>query len=138
MFLTGCRASSEKQQSQLAPTNLPLVKHITTALEDKTEEMPGGDISWSTYWKLSWDAYPGAEAYELKVITMEGSSPRLRRQAGTSYRLQIAAGRNPKAQGLLNRKKLIDLQMGQLSYQVRAVLPDHQYSAWSVVIPVRE
>ncbi|WP_143435002.1 hypothetical protein [Hymenobacter roseosalivarius] len=58
------------------------VSGLVTTLHDEVKPMPGGQISWSTHWQLCWNTYPGAQAYELQVMTDEGTSPRLRRLPG--------------------------------------------------------
>ncbi|UOG73710.1 hypothetical protein MTX78_16490 [Hymenobacter tibetensis] len=104
---------------------------MRTTLLDTVTTLPNGQIAWSTYWRLCWEPYPGAQAYEMQTATDEGISPKLRRLPAACYRLQVAAGRNAKSQGFLNRKQLLDLQAGQLSFRIRAVLGPNQFSAWS-------
>ncbi|SMB83021.1 hypothetical protein SAMN00120144_3952 [Hymenobacter roseosalivarius DSM 11622] len=133
----GCQESAPTQPEEPRVLGSP-VTGITTKLEDEVTSLPGGQIAWSTFWKLCWHPYPGARNYQLQVFTSEGASPRLRPQATPCYRLQIAAGYNAQTQGLLNRDKLISLQMGQLSYKIRAVLADNTVSEWSPVVGLYE
>ena len=112
------------------------VSGLESRLEDVVKDLPGGRIHWSTYWKLCWQAYPGAAAYELQAATSEGVSPMLRRQAGRCFRIEAAAGENPKSQGLLKRELLLKLQSAQLGYRVRAVLEQDRFSDWSRIVPV--
>ncbi len=112
------------------------VTGLTTSLEDEIKDLPNGQISWSTYWKLCWEPYPEAIAYELQIMTSEGVSPRPKRQQDSCYRLQIATGQNAKEEGMLNRESLLSLQMGMLTYQVRAVLDEQQVSAWSAPVTI--
>ena len=107
------------------------VQGLTATLEDEVRDLADGRIKWSTYWKLCWDEYPGATAYELQTITSEGTSPKLRRQSERCFRIEAAANVNKKSQGLRNRDELLALQMGQLFYRVRAVIDGTRTSAWS-------
>lgn len=131
-LLGGCRRSSTAAPQVATRT----VSGLVTTLEDEVRDLPDGQIAWSTYWKLCWDEYPGAQGYELQTMTGEGRSPKLRRQSGRCFRLQSAAGENQKAAGLLNRDLQLKLQEGQLGYRVRAVLADNRVSEWSVSMPV--
>ncbi len=132
-LLTGCSHSSSTAAPQVAPRT---VSGLVTTLEDEVRDLPDGQIAWSTYWKLCWDEYPGAQGYELQTMTGEGRSPKLRRQSGRCFRLQAAAGENQKTAGLVNRELQLKLQEGQLGYRVRAVLADNRVSEWSVTMPV--
>lgn len=135
LWLSSCREGEKAQEQK--PYTGP-VQGMRTSLEDEVAELANGQIGWSTYWKLCWEKYPQAEAYELQTITSEGSSARLKRVNSPCYRLQVAAGKNNKTQGLLNRKQLLSLQTGQLAYKVRAVIKGHTYSEWSKVIQVQQ
>jgi hypothetical protein len=95
-------------------------------------------LAWSTYWKLCWEEYPGATAYELQALTGEGGARKLRRQRERCFRIEAAKGENEKTQGLANRDLLLALQAGQLAYRVRAALNDHRVSAWSSPAAVGE
>ena len=99
-------------------------------------ELPGDRTAWSTYWKLCWDLYPQATAYELQTVTGEGNSPKLRRQSERCFRIEAAGGENEKSQGLVNRTMLLLLQAGQLAYRVRAVFSNGRVSAWSPAMAV--
>jgi hypothetical protein len=107
------------------------VSGLVTTLEDEVRDLPNGQIAWSTYWKLCWDAYAGAQEYELGPMTGEGGGRRLVRQAGTCLRIEVAKGQNAKAQGLFNRDLMLASLSGQLAYRVRAVLGDGRVSQWS-------
>lgn len=132
-LLTGCNRASSTAAPQVAPR---AVSGLVTTLEDEVRDLPDRQIAWSTYWKLCWDEYPGAQGYELQTMTGEGRSPKLRRQSGRCFRLQAAAGENQKTAGLVNRELQLKLQEGQLAYRVRAVLADNRVSEWSVSMPV--
>ena len=58
----------------------PPVNGLESTLEDVAQDLSGGRIRWSTYWRLCWTEYPGARAYELQAQTIEGIAPNLRRQ----------------------------------------------------------
>lgn len=131
VLLSACETPSGAQQVVAPP-----VGEIVATLEDEVRELPSKRIAWSTYWKLCWQSYPGAKAYELQPLTSEGASPKLRRQSDRCFRLQAAAGQNHKSQGLFNRKAILSLQASQLAYRVRAVLDDNFVSEWSPDIAV--
>ncbi|WP_375503648.1 hypothetical protein [uncultured Nostoc sp.] len=128
---------SSCNQSKPTSNNLP-VQGIVATLEDKVEELPNKRIAWSTYWKMCWDKYPQAIAYELQTITSEGRAPKFRRQSDRCFQIQAAAGENNKAQGLLNRDAILSFEAAQLSYRVRAVLERENYSKWSPAWAVGE
>jgi len=109
----------------------PPVSGLESTLEDVTQDLSGGRIRWSTYWRLCWTEYPGAQAYELQAQTIEGVASNLRRQTDRCFRLEVAGGENHKSQGLLNRELLLKLQSAQLAYRVRAVLDTNRFSEWS-------
>lgn len=112
------------------------VRGLVATLEDEVSELPGGRIRWSTYWKLCWERYQGAKAYELQSLTSEGISPKLHRQSDRCFRIEAAAGENEKSQGFVNRELLLALQSGQLAYRVRAILDKNHVSEWSPSISV--
>lgn len=128
LLASSCGTSSGgvREENRLTP-----VQGLTATLEDEIRDLADGRIKWSTYWKLCWDEYPGAEAYELQTMTSEGTSPKLRRQSERCFRIEAAANVNEESQGLRNRDQLLALQMGQLFYRVRAVLDRNRTSAWS-------
>jgi hypothetical protein len=117
-------------------TPLPVVTGLNATLEDEVRDLPNGQIAWSTYWKLCWDAYQDAASYQLQSLTGEGSARRVLRQTERCFRLQAAAGENSRAQGLLNRDLQLALQQGQLAYRVRAVRQDGRLSEWSAPLAV--
>ena len=136
LSLAGCGTASSNSSTTAPKAALPAMQGFVATLEDDVRDLPEGNITWSTYWKLCWAEYPGAQAYELQTMTGEGASPRLRRQTDRCFRLQSAAGENKKSQGLLNRELQLALQSGQLAYRVRAVLSDGRLSPWSPAMPV--
>ena len=113
----------------------PPVSGLETTLEDATHDLSGQRIRWSTYWRLCWTEYPGAQAYELEAQTIEGVAPSLRRQTDRCFRIEVAAGENDKSQGFLNRELLLTLQSAQIAYRVRAVLGANRFSEWSRGVP---
>jgi hypothetical protein len=131
-------ACKQSTPAESARANLPPITQVTTSLEDEVEDIANGQINWSTYWKLCWEAYPEAETYEIQTSTSEGVSPKLKKQKDTCYRIQIATGTNNKDLGMFNRDKLIKLQMGQLSYRIRAVLKNGNVSEWSASVPLAD
>jgi hypothetical protein len=126
LFAVACGAKAEKQV-----TVSPPVQNLTATLEDEVHDLPGGEIEWSTYWRLCWANYDGASAYELQSLTSEGASNKFLRQSERCFRLEVAAGQNPKTQGLHDRDLQLALRATELSYRVRAVLADGRFSEWS-------
>ena len=118
---------AEKRRATVSPP----VQNLTATLEDEVQDLPGGKISWSTYWRLCWANYEGASAYELQALTSEGPSNKLRRQSERCFRLEVAAGENPKSEGLLKRDLQLSMRASELSYRVRAVFADSRVSEWS-------
>ena len=114
----------------------PPVQNLVATLEDQVDDLPGGRIRWSTYWRLCWADYPGAGGYDLQALTSEGASDRLRHQTDRCFSLQVAAGENLKTQGQLNRDLQLAMRSSQLAYRVRAVLADGQSSEWSKPLSV--
>ena len=114
----------------------PPVQNLVATLDDEVQDLPDGQIKWSTYWRLCWGAYAGAGAYELQALTSEGESDKLQRQSEQCFRLEVAAGENAKSQGLLNRDIQLAMRSSQLAYRVRAVLADGQLSEWSKPLSV--
>ena len=85
---------------------------------------------------MCWDPYPRVKTYELRPLTGEGDPGTLQRQPGRCFRIQAAAGKNPRSQGLALREEQLALQQGQLAYQVRAVLEDGRVTPWSAAVAV--
>jgi hypothetical protein len=116
----------------------PPVQNLVATLEDQVDDLPGGRIRWSTYWRLCWADYPGAGGYDLQALTSEGASDRLSHQSDRCFSLEVAAGDNLKTQGLLNRNLQLAMRSSMLAYRVRAVLADGQPSEWSKPLSVAE
>ncbi|MDZ8261623.1 hypothetical protein [Nostoc sp. ChiQUE01b] len=114
----------------------PPVMKLVSTLSDEVKDLPNQLISWSTYWQLCWQPYPGAKEYELQAVIMEGKSPKLQRQSDRCFRIQAASNQNQKSQGLLNRELILLMHKIQLGYRVRAVLDDNHVSQWSEVMAV--
>lgn len=131
IFLPCCNQPSPTGNTE---DKLPAITQFSTSLEDEIKNLPDNQISWSTYWKMCWPAYPEAMEYEIQVSTSEGTSPKIKSHTNTCYRIQIATGINDKAQGMFNRDNQIKLQSGQLGYKVRAVVNSKQVSEWSATI----
>ena len=136
----GDGGSGPERDEEPAAVVEPPVGGLAATLEDKAEELPDEPdrIRWSTDWKLCWEPYPQAAAYELQPLTGEGQPGALQRQDGTCFRIEAAANENLKDEGLKDRDALLALQQGQLGYQVRAVLPEGRVSEWSAPAAVGE
>ena len=126
LLAVACGVKADRQT-----TVFPPVQNLTTELEDEVQDLPGGEIKWSTFWRLCWANYEGATAYELQPLTSEGASDKLERQSERCFRVEVALGKNPKTQGLLNRELQLAIRSSQLAYRVRAVLADGTKSEWS-------
>lgn len=114
----------------------PPLTGLVSTLSNEVKELPEERISWSTYWQLCWQPYPGAKEYELQAVTMEGKSPKLERQSDRCLRIQAASNQNKKSQGLLNRELILAMHSAELGYRVRAVLDGNRVSEWSDVMAV--
>jgi len=115
------------QSSVIAPS----VGGLVATLEDDVRDLPDSQIAWTTYWKLCWEPYAGAQEYELEPMTGEGTGRRRVRQSGLCYRVEVATGQNAKAQGFFNRELMLASLAGQMTYRVRAVLSGDRVSQWS-------
>ena len=116
----------------------PPVQNLSATLDDEIHELSGEKIKWSTSWRLCWADYKGVSEYQLQALTSEGASDKLRRQSERCFRVEVAAGENPKTQGLLNRDLQVAMRSSELAYRVRAVLGDGQFSEWSKPLSVGE
>lgn len=113
------------------------VEGLTATLEDEIRPLRARRIRWSTTWRLCWAVSPGAAVYELEVLTGEGVGS-LRRQLGRCVRIEVAAGENRRAHGLLHRKVQLALAASELGYRVRVVLPDGSAGPWSKPVAAGE
>ena len=127
VLTTACGTKAERKET----VALPPVQHLVAKLEDEVHDLPSGRIEWSTYWRLCWDDYDGARAYDLQALTAEGASSKLEHQSDHYFRLEVAKGENLKTQGFVNRDLQLATQSSQLAYRVRAVLADGRASEWS-------
>jgi hypothetical protein len=133
--------ASPNTKPSVVPSGAPqVVKSPVTGLlatlEDEVKELPKQRIAWSTYWKLCWQPYPGAVAYELQGVSSEGTSPKLKRLSDTCFRLQAATNENHKSLGFVQRELTLATHAVQLGFRVRAVLDGNRVSEWSPPMPV--
>lgn len=128
--VTSSHADSAETAHSLSPIE-PSVAGLVATLEDEVRDLPDGQIAWTTYWKLCWEPYAGAQEYELEPMTGEGAGRRRVRQTGVCYRVEVAKGQNAKAQGFFNRELMLASLAGQMTYRVRAVLSGDRVSQWS-------
>jgi hypothetical protein len=105
---------------------------MVATLEDEV----GAAGSWQTFWVLCWDAEPGAVAYEVKTVTGEGDSPKLRRQTDRCLRIEAAAGDGPPEERAARRAAQLSGQQGQLAFQVRGVPAHGPPGEWSPAVAV--
>ena len=104
---------------------------LRASLEDVVRPGEAGQIAWQTFWKLCWSPVAGAEAYELRRLTSEGSPRKPQRVDGPCWQVEVAAGENPREAGLYRRDLMLAMQAAQSSLRVRAVFPGGKVSAWS-------
>lgn len=104
---------------------------VRASLVDAVRPGDGGRLGWQTFWKLCWSPVAGAEAYELRRMTSEGSPRQPQRLNETCWQVEVAAGENPPEQGLYRRELMLQMQAAQSSLRVRAVFADGRVSAWS-------
>lgn len=109
----------------------PAPAGLVASLEDEA----GAGGAWRTWWVLCWDAAPGAVAYELKTVTGEGASPKLRRQTDRCLRIEAAAGDGPEDRPARRAAQLAG-QQGQLAFQVRSVPAHGPPGEWSPAVAV--
>lgn len=114
-----------------APGLSPPPAGVRASLVDAVRPGEGGQIAWQTIWKLCWSPVAGAEAYELRRLTSEGSPRRPNRVTDTCWQVEVAAGENAPAAGLYRRDLMLQMQAAQSSLRVRAAFPDGRVSAWS-------
>ncbi len=143
LVLAGCRPASPSATvapaatpsptpaTKPTPAAPPQITGLRATLEDEVTDLPEERIKWNTYWVLSWDPFPGAEGYDLQIVTSEGISPRLHHVKEPRFRLQSATGENLKSEGLVKRDLQLALHAAQLAIAVRAHLPGDQATAWS-------
>ena len=129
-------ASEEATPTPTPKPQRPKLTGLRATLEDEVLDMPDGQLQWRTFWVLSWDEFPGAESYDLQVITAEGRSPKLRSLTEPRYRIEAAKGLNPKADGFVKRDIQLALHAGQLGVTVRAHFPGDRAGAWSETFDV--
>lgn len=110
------------------------VRGMVASLEDEVRELSEERIAWSTFWKLCWEAYPGATGYEMELLTSEGASPTLRNQSAQCFRIEVASGENERKEEFVHRDLQIALQSGQLAIRVRAMFGEGKVGAWSPTI----
>jgi hypothetical protein len=115
---------------------VPPPADVRAMLFDAVRPGEGGQIVWQTFWKLCWAPVQGAEAYELRRMTSEGSPRRPQRVDDTCWQVEVAAGENPPEAGLYRRDLMVQMQAAQSSLRVRAAFPDGRVSAWSAEFAV--
>lgn len=72
----------------------PLGRCLTGIIVRLYDDVQAGsrDISWTTYWELSWRALPGAVSYLIYYVTAEGTSTRPRSIVEPCLRFSVARG----------------------------------------------
>ena len=114
------------------------VTGFTTSVKTTSEPLSSGLMKWRADWSLCWDPSPNAIGYDLQVLTAEGISPRLRRQLKPCLDVEVAAGEAPPERVEREQRIQMSIQRSQLSYRVRAALPDNRVGEWSREISAGE
>ncbi|MSQ43018.1 MAG: hypothetical protein EXR45_02230 [Chloroflexi bacterium] len=119
--------------AQESPTVLKVVAiaGFTTSVKSTFAPLGSGLVKWRADWSLCWDRTPNAIGYDITVLTSEGISPRLRRQTTTCLVVEVAAGEHPPDRIEREQGIQMSIQRSQLSYRVRAALPNSQVGEWS-------
>ena len=114
------------------------VAGLTTSVKTTSEPLESGLMKWRVDWSLCWDPSPNAIGYDLQVLTIEGISRRLTRVMKPCLEVEVASGEH--SQDRIEREKGIQmaLQGTQLSYRVRAALPDNRVTEWSRAVRAGE
>lgn len=113
----------------------PALTGFHAALRDSQRRLGGGRLRLSTQWTLCWQPVPGAQRYEVQLLTSEGVSRDLKQVAASAHPcwgLQVAAVEAPPAQLAARRAEQLALSGSMLAARVRAVAADGTQGAWSV------
>ena len=118
---------------QASPTVVKgvIVTGFRTSVKTLSEPLGSGLTNWRADWSICWDRTPNAIGYDLQVLTAEGISPRLRRLTTTCLEVEVAAGEHPPDRIERELGIQMSLQRSQLSYRMRAALPNDQVGEWS-------
>ncbi len=108
-----------------------VVTGFTTSVKTTSEPLGSGLTNWRADWSICWDPTPNAIGYDLQVLTAEGISPRLRRITTTCLEVEVAAGEHSLDRIERELGIQMSLQRSQLSYRIRAALPNDQVGEWS-------
>ncbi|MEN9614840.1 MAG: hypothetical protein RL022_262 [Chloroflexota bacterium] len=114
------------------------VTGLTTSVKTTSEPLSSGLTKWRADWSLCWDKTPNAIGYDVTVLTSEGISPRLRRLTTPCLDVEVAAGEAPPERVEREQRIQMSIQRSQLSYRVRAALPDDRVGEWSREISAGE
>jgi hypothetical protein len=129
LVLPACDSSDSSSSTRASRPRA--VEGFVATLEREKRPLRRERIAWSTYWRLCWDPYPGARAYEIETLTGEGAPSERERRRGRCLRLEVAAGENARGDGREGERVQLALAASQLAYRVRAVLGDGRSSRWS-------
>ena len=105
------------------------------SLRDSQQRIGGGRRRQSTRWTLCWQPLPGAQRYEVQLLTSEGVSRAPKPVAAgphPCWGLQVAAVEAPPAELQARRAEQLALAASMLAVRVRAVAIDGRPGAWSV------
>jgi hypothetical protein len=125
----GCGGDSDPQPA------LEPVSGLQGELVETSRPAAAGRVAWHIDWRLCWDAYAGADFYEIRTITSEGASPELRRHDERCRTISVAGKTSLPSERANDRLLLLGFQKGAVAYSVRAVLDDGRRSPWSAVAP---
>jgi len=131
--LAGCGGDGEPA-ARVDPALAP-VDRLQGKLIERSRTLPSGLVDWDIDWRLCWRAYPEAVHYELRTLTSEGASPKLRRHDSTCRTISVAGKASKPSERAKDRLVLLGFQKGAVAYMVRAVLPDGRRTPWSPAAP---
>lgn len=87
---------------------------LSATLEDTTDPYSTEGVNhwrWRTDWVIQWAPVPDAVAYDLLYMTSEGASKKSTSLHAAPFRLEVAKGDNPQAEGMPTRTiQLITIQ----------------------------
>ena len=112
-----------------------LSKDLKARLVDEERAIDGGQISWSTSWRLCWEPVPGATRYAVTEVSFEGAGEP-REFTEPCYEPSVANGVTDRAGEYPGREEQLDLMESTLSVSIAARLPDGTVGSASPDIPV--
>lgn len=119
--------AAEAPQAAEGTAAPPAPTGFSVAREDaeRAGTAPDGSavVTWTSAWRLRWEPVPGAEAYEVRFGTAEGTaeSAPARTVAEPTTSVDVAAGTSPPERLAQDREAQVLFTSSQLRVQVAAV-----------------